>query len=501
MNLNRGRARAGRSSGRNGVGINHSPSSHNWRYGTGGATASALRESSDRIEALATSPSNASQLFSRLKTYLHGIFLGHAVGKLKLTRRHRPDYWMFVFTVALALFGLVIIFSIAPAIYDGDTTKINREMIKRACFLLLGIVAFFVTSQIPLEKWKRWSPYIFLFGLFICLALPILGLMHVPIATCALGACRWYDFKIVSFQPAELLKLGTVLFMAGYLSTKIMSGKLNNNSTLIEVITVMIITLAVIVGLQKDMGTGIALAAIFMVELFMSGMEAKKIGIIIGVMAIFGVVFILIAPHRMARIFTFTQSGNDDSDYHINQALIALGSGGLTGRGLGQSVQAFGWLPEAVNDSIFAVIGETLGYVGAIALILAFTGLIMKMFNKINYLESPYLRLIVAGVVGWFASHVLLNIGAMTHLIPLTGITLPLVSSGGTSLVLVMGSLGIVFEISRYTTHRRVGEIEMDNQRQKGEELYESAMRGRRQRRPHHTDSGSHRPAQRLVQG
>lgn len=498
MNLNRGRINTRRSSGQSRVGVENSTGS--WRYG---ATSSMLRESSTvaagrvgNINDIST-----SQLFGRLKNYLKGIFLGHTGGKLKLTRRHRPDYWMFVLTVALALFGLVIIFSIAPAIYDGDTSKINREMLKRAAFLLLGIIAFFITSQISLDKWKRWGPYIFLFGLFICLALPLLGMVHAPIATCALGACRWYDFKVVSFQPAELLKLGTVLFMAGYLSTKIATGKLNTNATLIEVLTVMVLTLGVIVGLQKDMGTGIALAAIFMVELFMSGMEAKKIGLVIGIMLLFGVAFIAIAPHRMARIFTFTKSGNDESDYHINQALIALGSGGLTGRGLGQSVQAFGWLPEAVNDSIFAVIGETLGYVGVITLIAVFAGLMMKMFNKINYLESPYLRLVVAGVVGWFASHVLLNVGAMTHLIPLTGITLPLVSSGGTSLVLVMGSLGIVFEISRYTSHRKVTEIEADEQ--KGEESYEyqSAMRGRRQRRPYHADSGDSRPIRKMVQG
>lgn len=419
--------------------------------------------------------------------------LDSTTGKLKLPRRHRPDYLMFVLTVALALFGLIIIFSIAPAIYNGDTDKINREMLKRAAFLLLGIIAFFITSRISLDKWKKWGPYIFLFGLTICLALPLLGMLHVPIATCALGACRWYDFKIVSFQPAELLKLGTVLFMAGYLSTRVASGQIESKRTLIEIMGVMGVTLAIIVGLQKDMGTGIALTAIFLIEIFMSGLSQRRLIAIVGIMLLMGVLFIAIAPHRIERVLTFTKSGNSDTDYHINQALIALGSGGLTGRGLGQSVQAFGWLPEAVNDSIFAVIGETLGYVGTMTLIVVFAILIMKMFSKLNYLPNLYLRLIVAGIVGWFASHVLLNIGAMTHLIPLTGITLPLVSSGGTSLVLVMGSLGIVFEISRYTTHRRISETDLEER--KGDED-ESSLRWGRQRRSHNTHSSYNRPAE-----
>lgn len=377
-------------------------------------------------------------------------------GKLKLGRRHRADYWLFVLAVGLAVFGMVIIYSISSGLYDGNQDTINKEMFKRFIFLIAGIVAFFVAGRIKLETWRRWAPWIFLGGLAICIALPLLGAAHVPIATCALGACRWYDFGVVSFQPAELLKLGTVLFMAGYLSTRLANGKLNDNSTLIEVMLVMGAALAAVVWLQKDMGTGVAILAIFLIQLFMSGMSYKKLAVILGIMVAGMVLMIIVAPHRMERIMTFTKSGNDETDYHINQAMIGLGSGGLVGRGLGQSVQAFGWLPEAVNDSIFAIIGETLGFVGTVTLVIVFTVLIMKMFSKTNYLDNMYLRLVVAGVVGWFASHVFANTMAMTHLIPLTGITLPLVSSGGTSQVFVMASLGIVFAISRYTTHRQI---------------------------------------------
>ena len=270
-----------------------------------------------------------------------------ASGQLKLGRRHRPDYLIFLLAVGLAVFGIVIIYSISSGLYDGDTQTINREMFKRVGFLLIGVIAFLLASRISLNVWKKWSPYIFLAGLLICIALPILGWLNVPIATCALGACRWYDLGITSFQPAELLKLGTVLFMAGYLSTRLANGRLDSRSTLIEVLVVMLLALGAIVGLQKDMGTGIALLAIFAMQLYMSGMAMRQLVIIAGVMLALMVALIIVAPHRIERMMTYFQSGNEETDYHITQALIGLGSGGLTGRGLGQSVQAFGWLPEA----------------------------------------------------------------------------------------------------------------------------------------------------------
>ena len=183
----------------------------------------------------------------------------------------------------------------------------------------------------------------------------------------------------------------------------------------------------------------------------------------------------------MQRIFTFVGSGTEETNYHINQAILALGSGGMFGRGLGKSVQAFGWLPEAVNDSIFAIWGEMIGWIGSVGLIVLFAGLLYVIIRKVDYLENYYLRLVLGGIFGWLAAHVLMNIGAMTHMIPLTGITLPLVSIGGTSLVFIMLVLGMVLNISRYTTYRRVhnnGEEERD----------EDFMRGRRQRRPYYAN-------------
>lgn len=436
------------------------------------------------------SSASGSDIWTAAKSFASGVWvdLRETGNKLKLGRKHRPDYLLFILAIGLSTLGLIIVYSIASGVYDGDTATINREMAKRILFLIAGIIAFIVAGRIPLEKWKEWAPHLFLFALIICAALPILGKIHAPLTYCALGACRWYMIGPISFQPAELMKLATVLFMAGYLSTRLSNGKLDDTSTLEEVIIVMVLVLGSVVGLQKDMGTGVALLAIFLLQLYLSGMSKRRLGFILGLMIVGFILMIIVAPHRMERILTFTKSGNSDTDYHINQAMIALGSGGLFGRGLGQSVQAFGWLPEAVNDSIFAIIGESLGFVGTVGLIIAFGVLIFRMLERINYLDNMYLRLIVAGVVGWFTAHVLANTMAMTRLIPLTGITLPLVSSGGTSLVFVMTALGIVFAVSRYTTHRYVSEDEI----MKGAGQDETnSVRGRRQRRSHYTYSRS----------
>ncbi|MCL2037593.1 putative lipid II flippase FtsW [Candidatus Saccharibacteria bacterium] len=377
-------------------------------------------------------------------------------GELKLGRKHRPDYILVILILALAFIGLIAMFSIAPAIASGSSNAQATFMWRQGIFLFIGLVTFFVVSRIPLDFWRRWGSWIFLLALVLCFALPILGMMNAPVVICTLGACRWYDLGFMSFQPAEFLKFGMVLFVSGFLAVRSAQNRLNSWSTLMSLGAVVLFSLFVIVIMQKDLGTGVALAAIVLIQLVIAGLSWRKLATILAAAVGLGVLSILAAPHRLERVATFLGGGTAETDYHINQAMIALGSGGWTGRGLGQSIQAFGWLPEAVNDSIFAILGETLGFIGLLAILLAFAYLLKRIIDKVDYTENAYLRLILAGVFGWLAAHVVLNVGAMTHLVPLTGITLPLVSFGGTSMLFMMAGLGVVFAISRYTTHRKV---------------------------------------------
>ena len=405
---------------------------------------------------------------------------------IKLPRRHRPDYLIPTLMIALAVIGFITLFSIIPAITKGDSGESSSYMLKQLILLIASLVAFAFANRVPLDVYRKFSFGVFLVGVILCLALPILGRMGVPGTLCALGACRWYNIGIGTFQPAELLKLGSVLFMAGLFATQASHGRIDTWDTVWRFLVVMAIDLLIVAGLQKDLGSGVALAAILSLQLFVSGIDKKKLVIVGAIVLAMAVLAIVVAPHRMQRVMTFLGGGTEETDYHINQAMVALGSGGLTGRGLGQSVQAFGWLPEAVNDSIFAIYGEMMGWIGVMVLILLFGGLLYAIINKFDYIESYFLRMVVAGVFGWLAAHVLMNIGAMTHMIPLTGITLPLVSMGGTSMAFVMFALGVVFSISHYTTYRRV-----DDKIDSGESN-ENSMRWRRQRRTYNAHRSSH---------
>ena len=203
------------------------------------------------------------------------------------------------------------------------------------------------------------------------------------------------------------------------------------------------------------MGTGITIVGILASMLFVAGLNYRMMALSASVGLVVGLLFILISPHRLERVTTFVGNSSPDAgSYHIEMAKLAIGSGGVFGRGLGNGVQAFGYLPEALNDSIFAVLGETFGFVGLIVIIALFAALLSRIVRLTTRLTDPMMQMIAAGVFGWLATHVVVNIGAMTGLLPLTGVTLPFLSFGGTSLLFVMMSLGLVYQASRYTSHQ-----------------------------------------------
>lgn len=179
----------------------------------------------------------------------------------------------------------------------------------------------------------------------------------------------------------------------------------------------------------------------------------KRFTMIVATILIGGALAIASAGHRRARVLTFLHPENDKSGsgYHINQALIAVGSGGLFGKGLGRSVQAYGYLPEAANDSIFAIMAEKFGFVGMMAVFTIYGAMLFRILGIVSRAPNNYLRFVSGGVFAWMTVQAFVNIGAMLSIMPLTGVTLPLLSFGGTSLIFTLAALGIVFHISRYT--------------------------------------------------
>ena len=378
-------------------------------------------------------------------------------------RRHRPDYLIVLFMGLLMLIGLITLYAIGPQRANvlnnsyGSSYGSTYFFIKQIISLGIALVGFVALSTIPYEWILKQGKKLLWLGLGLCAVLFIAGAAHLSIAPATLGAVRWFQLGAIgSIQPAEMLKFGVLVFLGGFIGLRAKQGLINDrDKTLIPVALVAAAALIFVVVLQKDLGTGVAIIGIIASMMMVAGVN-KKIGAIALVsLLVIGVILIVIAPHRIERIVTYVGGSDAEggSSYQIDNALIAIGTGGLFGVGIGNSVQASGYLPEATNDSVFAIMGEIFGFLGLMVILLILFGLLMRMLKIMDHLVDIRLKLLVAGVFGWFGAHVILNIAAIIGVFPLTGITLPLLSFGGTSMIFITAALGLVFQLSRYTVH------------------------------------------------
>ena len=367
------------------------------------------------------------------------------------------------------LIGLAIMYAIGPQranvmnnAHGTDFYTDTYFAVKQVISLVLAIGAFIVASKIPFAWFKKHAQTFFIAGLVFCALLFLFGnLLKIDsIATNTLGAYRWFNLGTLgSFQPAEFLKFGLLIYLAVFLGARARNGLLNDTGkTIIPVVVATLVALFFVVVIQKDMGTGIAIGSIAASILMVSGIDRRTgIKLLIGVM-ILGTVAIVGTEHRRERLMTFLNGDDhsvsaDDNSYHIRNAMIAIGTGGLFGRGIGNSIQATGYLPEAINDSVFAILGEMFGLVGVCVILGIFTALLLRLLKITDRLPDMSMRLVVAGVFGWLAAHVVLNVASMIGVVPLTGITLPLLSFGGTSMLFITGAMGLAFQMSKYTNH------------------------------------------------
>jgi len=390
------------------------------------------------------------------------------------------------------MLGLIVMYAIGPQRaqvlnqaygFDYDSTYF---FVKQAVSLALAVGVFFAVSRVPIWWWQANAKRLFVAGIIASAVLAIGGWLSLGFVQCTLGACRWFDLgPLGSLQPAEFLKFGVLLFGAGFLAYRMKQGVVNDlYKTLIPLGAMLLLVALFVIGIQQDMGTGLVILAIVASMVLVSGVSARVGALLAGSGLLLGIVMVLIAPHRLARVATFLQGDNattagDASTYHITHALIAIGSGGPTGVGIGNSVQATGYLPEAINDSVFAIMGETFGFVGLVIVLILFGALLLSLLKVADQLPGSHEKLIVVGVFGWLAAHVVLNVAAMTGVFPLTGITLPLLSFGGTSMVFIAGALGLAFRLSSYTVHSTVNEGERYENSRSGRGLGRTRYAGR----------------------
>jgi cell division protein FtsW len=366
----------------------------------------------------------------------------------KGTRRHRPDYWLLILTVALLAVGIIVVFSISPALEVekgvSGTFYVTRQLIAVA----LGVAVFGIAAAIPVALWKKF-------------ALPLLGLAALTTLVALVmpvnadyPAHRWIRLGSFSFQSVELLKFALIMWLAGFLALQAGSGKISDlRATLRPLAIGLVVAFLVVAGLQSDLGSFGVIVAMLGVMSFVAGLPMKRILIIGGIILVGVVIAVSATPYRRDRLAAYLHPERDClvSGYQACQALIAVGSGGMIGLGLGKSVQAYGYLPEAENDSIFAIYAEKFGFLGVVVLLGLFAAFFTRLKKIAERAPDDFSRLVVIGVMVWLSTQTIINIGAMIGLLPLKGITLPLVSYGGSSVLLVMAALGVVFQISRYT--------------------------------------------------
>jgi cell division protein FtsW len=361
---------------------------------------------------------------------------------------------LLLLSVILLVIGLIVIYSISPGLGAQKNVSDNYYAGKQLIAMLLGVGAFVITSNTPLSWWHKAQKPLLWAAVAAAVAVRLFG-ERVN------GAYRWIQIGGLSFQAAELIKFALLVWLAGFLTERIREGSLGDPQKAFKPLLITLGAIAVVVaGIQSDLGSSGVMVIMIAAMVFVAGLPLKRLFLIGGVVAIGTVLLISTSSYRRARLETFLNPTRDcqTTGYQACQALIAVGSGGMVGLGLGRSVQAYGYLPEAANDSIFAILAEKFGFIGTALLLGAFALFFSRLVKIMERTPDTYNRLLVVGILAWLSTQTLINIGAMIGLLPLKGITLPFISSGGTSLIFICGAIGIAFQISRYTTFGAISE-------------------------------------------
>ncbi len=405
-------------------------------------------------------------------------------------RKHKSDLIILFTTLGLMGLGLIVIYAIGPmranvlnATY-GTNYGGNDFFIVQLRSVVLSVVAFFLAFKvIPYKYLRKFAKPIIIGALLLSALLWILSMAHSSLVKCELGECRWFNLGPVSFQPAEILKLALVIYLADFLARKKEEGTVGSfREFWLPIIIVCGISLGLVVVTQGDLGTGVALIAIIFGTLLVAGVSMKQYLIMLAIVLTVAVGSVAMSSHRMQRVeawyATLTGAESSDSTYHIENAMLAIGTGGLFGVGIGNSVQATGYLPESINDSVFAIMGETFGFVGLFLIIAVFGVMLIRMLKVANATDAGDERIFVVGVFSWTLAQVAVNIMAMTSLVPVTGITLPLLSYGGTSMLFIAFAIGTTLQISCYTSREEEPKDEnISSRRRLGGTHYSSRRR------------------------
>lgn len=341
-------------------------------------------------------------------------------------------------TIFLTFFGLFMIYDASTFVAFRDFADKYHYLKVQSFWIIVGFISLGFFSIFDYRRFYNLALPILIISIIFLIMVFIPGL-----GVSLLGARRWVDFRLFSFQPSEFAKLALAIYFSAWFSTK-EKGRFWAFLMLTGLILVLIL-------LQPDMGTAAIILAESMVIFFLSGGSILYLLSLAPVVGVLGFILIKIAPYRANRLATFLNFNNspDSFSYHVRQILIAFGSGGLTGVGIGNSLQKYAYLPENMTDSIFAIIGEELGFLGTTLIIFVFLVVVWRGFYIAVRAKDAFGKLLAGGITSFLAFQILINLAAQTALLPLTGIPLPFISYGGSALIMNLGAIGILINISK----------------------------------------------------
>ena len=357
----------------------------------------------------------------------------------------KTDIALFAAVASLSIFGLFIIYDASSYIAFRDFGDKYSYIKDQIFWVIIGLSALLAVSFFDYYKFYNLALPILIssIGLLAAVFIPGFGIS-------ALGATRWIDFGFFVLQPSEFAKIALTIYLSAWFSTK-EKGRFLAFILLIGLVILLIM-------LQPDMGTASIILGVSMMIYFLSGANLFHFLALIPAVGIIGAILVIIEPYRLSRLTTFLNPTQDleASSYHLRQILIALGSGGLFGVGLGNSLQKYAYLPEATTDSIFAIMAEEIGFIGVVIVLLTLLFIIYKGFNISINAKDNFGRLLAGGITSMIAIQTVINVGAQTALIPLTGVPLPFLSYGGSALIVNLFSVGILLNISK-KSHANTG--------------------------------------------
>lgn len=364
----------------------------------------------------------------------------------------KPDYLLAITVFLLCVFGIVMISSASIVLSQEKFGTNFHYVIQQIVSLVIGLCGMLVAYFIDYRWWKKISLTLFLITLILMIAvfIPVIGKSFG-------GAHRWIGIGNQTFQPSELLKLSFVIYLAAWLEKK--GSSISHLSIGFLPFAFLLLVLGFLLMNQPDLGTFTVIMGTAIITFFVAGANLKHLAI--GAVGVILIIALLIrtSSYRLQRFLVFLNPGAEKlgAAYHINQALIAVGSGGLWGLGYGQSKQKYLYLPQPHIDSIFAIIAEELGFIrsGIVLLIYVFIGL--RGYKIAQTAPDVFAKLLAIGITTWIILQAFINIAAMLSLVPLTGVPLPFVSSGGTSLIVSLFAIGILLNISKFSHHKKVG--------------------------------------------